>query len=169
VLIISLFPSGCRQGFLTKSPSVRESRHGRGSDRPSSNPNALLVVSIDLQGLLRGARARQFHKFRSSRAIMERRCGGGRLVREIQYKNTSYRSRSRICMHGQNRKIQVLLYLMVLFVFLFVFFLRGAPFPFFFSSFFFALSRSRSLLHPSLRGRGGGMGGGAWGVRGVRD
>jgi len=89
---------------------------------------------------------------------MERRCGGGRLVREIQYKNTSYSSRSRICMHALHRKVQVLLYLMVLFVF------------HFFSGvfFFFSPVPVHCSFLPSFLpfGEEGGQdGGGAWGVR----
>jgi len=153
VLIPLLLPSVCRQGFLTKSSSVRNACHDRGSDRPSSNPNALLVVSTS--GPSVGcARTRQFHKVRSSRAAMERRCGGGRLVREIQYKNTSHSSRSRICMHATAQKYPSPALSYGSFCLSSFFFQRCL-----FSFLFFFLSRSRSLFHPSLRGRGGWRGG----------
>lgn len=153
-MLISLFPSGCRQGLLTKSSSVRKACHDQGSDRQGSNPNALLVVSIS--GSSVGCSNTAVSQvFGSLRAIMERRCGGGRLVREIQYKNTSYSSRSRICMHTLHRKAKVLLYLMVLFVF--HFFSQGCFFLFF-------PPRSRSFFLPSLRGRGRAGWGGTWGV-----
>lgn len=110
-----------------------------------------LASGIDFRAVCGVFEHGSFTRFGSLGAIMERRCGDGRLVREIQYKNTSYSSRSRICMHALHRKAQVLLYLIVLFVF--HFFLRAIFFLFF--------PRSRSFFLPKREGRMGGT----WGVR----